>query len=154
MFKEMRRKDRQILEKEEVDILIEGEYGTLATICEDGYPYSTPLSYVYYNKSIYFHCAREGQKLINIDKNNKVSFSIVGKTEILPDKFSTNYESVILFGNAKRVEGEEKEIALLKIIEKYCSQFIKEGKEYISKAKNATIIIKINVDHISGKSRR
>ena len=154
MFKEMRRQKRQISEEEVKDILIKSEYGTLATICEDGYPYSTPLSYVYHNGAIYFHCARSGQKLTNIENNNKVSFSVVGNTELLPSKFSTNYESVILFGNATKVEGEEKEAALVKIIEKYSQGFITGGKEYISKAKDITIVIKIDIDHITGKAIR
>lgn len=154
MFKEMRREKRQISQEEIKDILINGEYGTLATICENGYPYSTPLSYVYANDSIYFHCATKGQKLINIENNSKVSFSIVGYTEVLPDKFSTKYESVILFGEANQVEGEEKEVALLKIIEKYSKGFLSEGKMYISKAKDITNVIKIDIKHITGKAIR
>lgn len=153
-FKEMRRDKRQISDIEVKDILIKSEYGTLATVCEDGYPYSTPLSYVYHNDAIYFHCAKEGQKLTNISNNSKVSFSVVGETEVLPSQFSTKYESVILFGNAKVIEGEEKETVLVKIIEKYSQGFIPEGKEYISKAKGATIVVKIDIDHVTGKARR
>ncbi len=51
---------------------------------------------------IYFHCAPEGHKLENLSGNNKVSFCVVGKTQVLPDKFATNYESVIVFGTACR----------------------------------------------------
>lgn len=154
MFKEMRRGSRQISEIEVLEILSKGEYGTLATICEDGYPYSTPLSYSYHNDAIYFHCATKGQKLINLNSNSKVSFSIVGDTEILPDKFSTKYESVIIFGEAKIVDGEEKEVALLKLIEKYSEGFLEDGKMYIEKAKDATTVIKIDINHMTGKAIR
>lgn len=154
MFKEMRRESRKISQEEVKDILMKSEYATLATICEDGYPYSTPLSYIYHNDAIYFHCAKSGQKLTNISNNNKVSLSVVGDTEILPSKFSTKYESVILFGKAQMVEGEEHEMALLKILEKYSQGFIQEGKEYILKAKDVTSVIKIDIEHISGKARR
>lgn len=154
MFKQMRRDSRQISKEEIEAILVKGEYGTLATICENGYPYSTPLSYIYNNNAIYFHCATKGQKLINIENNSKVCFSIVGDTEVLPDKFSTKYESVILFGEAKKVDDEEKEIALIKLIEKYSTGFLEQGKMYISKAKDTTTVIKIEIDHITGKAIR
>ncbi len=154
MFKEMRRKNREISKEEIIKILEQGEYGTVATVDENGYPYSLPLSYVYYKDCIYFHCAREGKKLSNIDKNNKVSFSVVGNTELMPSKFSTKYESVIVFGKAHKSQNEEKELALLKLIEKYSPNFLEEGKAYIEKAKDITTVIKIDIEHLTGKSNK
>ncbi|CEO28886.1 pyridoxamine 5'-phosphate oxidase family protein [Paraclostridium sordellii] len=154
MFKEMRRKKRELELNDIEKILENGEYGNLATVSENGYPYSLPISYVYYDDSIYFHCAKKGHKLDNIVYNKKVSFSVVGDTEVLPDKFSTKYESVIIFGEAVEVYKEEKEIVLLKLIEKYSKDFLEEGKKYISKAKDATNIVKIKIIHITGKGIR
>lgn len=153
MFKEMRRKDREILGKDIDDILIKGEYGTLSTIGDNGYPYTVPLSYVYFNNSVYFHCAKEGCKLQNIEKNNKVSFCVVTDTEVLPDKFSTKYRSVIIFGTAGIVTDNLKETILIKLIEKYSPDFFNEGKKYAERAKDNTILIKISIDHMTGKSR-
>ncbi len=48
------KKDREILDKDIEDILINGEYGTLSTISNNGYPYIVPLNYIYYDDSIYF----------------------------------------------------------------------------------------------------
>ncbi|MFL0197848.1 pyridoxamine 5'-phosphate oxidase family protein [Clostridium sp. WILCCON 0269] len=73
-----------------MEILINGEYGVLATNGEDGYNYATALNYVYINDKIYFHCATEGHKLDNIKVNNKVSFCVVGKTQVVPNKFTSN----------------------------------------------------------------
>lgn len=92
---------------------------------------SLPLSYIYHNNFIYLHSAKSGHKIENIKSNEKVSFSVVGDTNILPSKFSTNYESVIGFGIACEVDGKEKEEALIKLIEKYSKDFLKEGIEYI-----------------------
>lgn len=66
MFKPMRKSAREIFDKDIIEILQEGEYGVLATTGENGYAYATPLSYVYYNDYVYFHCAVEGNKLDNI----------------------------------------------------------------------------------------
>lgn len=154
MFKEMRRKDREIFNEEIDEILVNGEYGILSTINENGYPYTVPLSYVYYDKCIYFHCAREGQKLENINKNPKVSFCVVVNTEVLPDKFSTKYKSVIAFGEASEVSDEIKETVLFETIKKYSKGFLEEGKKYIEKGKAHTKIIKIDIQHITGKARK
>lgn len=154
MFRELRRKEKELKEVEVSEMLKNCEYGILSTTSENGYAYGVPLSYVYANGSIYFHCATEGYKLDNIMNNDKVSFCVVGQTAVLPDKFSTKYESVILFGRANEVFDNEKEEALLGLIEKYSKDYIKEGKEYIKRASFKTKVIKITVEHISGKGRR
>lgn len=53
MFSTMRRKDREVTGSVIEEILLQGEFGTLATISENGYPYTVPLSYVYYDKAIF-----------------------------------------------------------------------------------------------------
>lgn len=151
MFKEIRREKKKMSEEETLKVLSEGEYGVLATMSTNGYPYTTPLSYVYINDSIYFHSALEGHKLENIAANNKVSFCVTTDIELLPEEFSTKYKSVIAFGQASEVVGEEKNLALLAFISKYSPNYAIEGTKYIQAASNKTIVIKIVIDHISGK---
>lgn len=154
MFKEMRRKDRELKNDEIIEILKNNTYGILSTISENGYPYGVPISYIFFNNSIYFHSATKGHKIDNILNNSKVSFCIVGETCTLPDKFTTNYESVIVFGKAIEVLDDEKNSALLEIVKKYSPDYIEEGKEYIEKAGKATKVLKISIEHISGKARK
>lgn len=155
MFKEMRNSKRQISEVESLAILEAGEYGVLSTIGENGYPYGVPVSFVLIDRNIYFHCATEGVKLSNIRNNNKASFCVVGDTEVIPEKFTTKYESVIVFGSAEEViDKEEKEKVLMAIAEKYSKNFLKEGKAYVGRAVNQTCIVRINIEHISGKANR
>lgn len=154
MFKEMRRKDRALEKNEALEILKNCDYGILSTIDKNGYPYGVPLSYVYLNDSLYFHSATEGNKLDNILTNDKVSFCAVGQTSILPNQFSTKYESVIAFGKAAEVIGDEKKEALLELLNKYSPEFIEQGKVYIQNAGVITKVIKISIDHITGKARR
>jgi uncharacterized protein len=155
MFKEMRNNKRQVSESESLAILETGEYGVFSTVGDNGYPYGVPVSYVLIDRSIYFHCATEGAKLNNIRNNNKVSFSVVGNTEVIPHKFTTKYESVIVFGTAEEVsDKDEKEKVLMAIAEKYSKDFLKEGRSYIERAVDQTSIVKINIEHISGKANR
>ena len=78
---------------------------------------------------------------------------MVGNTEPIPEKFSYRYESVIVFGQATEVYGEEKEEALVALIEKYFAEFMEKGKEYVKKDGVKAKIIKINIEHLTGKAR-
>lgn len=154
MIREMRRKDRELKNDEAIEILKNNSYGILSTISENGYPYGVPISYIFSNNSIYFHGAIKGHKLDNISNNNRVSFCVVGNTQILPDQFSTKYESVIVFGKAIEVFDDEKNTALLETLNKYSTDYIEQGKEYIQKAGKATRVIKISIEQISGKAKK
>lgn len=150
----IRRKDREISIDEAKSILTDAEYGILSTVDSDNQPYSVPLSFVFRNEAIYFHCATSGQKLDNIAANAKVSFCVVGKTQVLPEKFGTEYESVVIFGNASEVTGEERQQALLWLLEKYCTEHMEAGMAYIDQMAAFTMVVKISIRHISGKARK
>ncbi|MCC0659538.1 pyridoxamine 5'-phosphate oxidase family protein [Clostridioides sp. ZZV14-6154] len=154
MFREIRLKKREMTKEDTIEVLKNGEFGTFSTICENGYPYGVAVNYVYFNDSIYFHCARNGHKLDNISANNKVSFLVVANESVIPDKFSTTYASAVVFGKASTVDNEEKKNALVEIIKKYSKGFIEEGMKYIEKDINLTTVVKIEIDHISGKASR
>ncbi len=154
MFKEMRRKDRALETDDALEILTKGEYGILSTIGENGYPYGVPINYVYYNNIIGFHCAIEGQKLENLGQESRVSFTVVGDTNPLPEKFSTNYESVIVFGRAEESSEDEKKEILIELIKKYSPDFLDKGKDYVNKSSKHSKVFKINIDHITGKARK
>ena len=150
----MRRSDREITDQEAKAILDGAEYGILSTVGKDGQPYGVPLSYVYKNDGIYLHSALNGQKLDNIEYNAKVSFCVVGNTRVLADKFATEYESAVAFGVASEVSGTERHNALLWLLEKYCPDFIAEGRLYIEQKDKTTKVFKIEISHLSGKARR
>jgi nitroimidazol reductase NimA-like FMN-containing flavoprotein (pyridoxamine 5'-phosphate oxidase superfamily) len=154
MFKEMRRADRALGEEEILRILDEGLYGVLSTSGTAGYAYGVPLSYARQGNTIYMHAAMEGQKLAAITENDRVSFCVVGEVTTLPEKFSTKYESVIVFGRASILADSEKEQALLALVNKYSGDYIEQGKAYIDKGKGKTTVIKLEVEHSSGKARR
>ncbi len=153
-FREMRRMDRKISDNQARELLKNNTYGVLSTIGVDGYPYGVPLNYVFFNDAIYFHCAADGHKSDNIASDNKISFCVVGQTQVLPDKFSTKYESVIIFGRATEIFDAEKNIYLSELINKYSADYIEQGKEYIQKASTNTKVVKLSIEHISGKARR
>lgn len=152
--KPIRRADRTLLQEDVIKILKTGEYGILSTVSNDGQPYGVPVSYCYANNLLYFHCATEGHKLDNLTANNRVSFCVVGGTEILPDKFATRYESAIAFGCAVELTGDEKLSALTELLKKYSPDFLEKGQRYIESDAGKTRVYKIEIEVLSGKSRR
>ncbi len=53
----------------------------------------------------------------NLAHSEKASFCVVGKTELLPEQFSTRYESVIAFGTVTKLEGQDKIDGLMKLVD-------------------------------------
>jgi uncharacterized protein len=154
MERKIRRADRAIPESAAKEILQKGEYGILSTVDVDGQPYGVPVSYSYTEDVIYFHCAVEGHKVENLSSNNKVSFCVVGKTEVLPAQFATKYESAIVFGEAFELKDDEKYKGLLELLKKYSSGSMEKGLRYIESDGSKTRVYKINVESITGKSRK
>ena len=155
-MREMRRADRLLGEEEALEILNKGEYGILSTVDSGGQPYGVPLSYAVKDNCIYFHGTNAGgTKYDNIENNSKVSFAVVGSTQVLPDKFGTLYESAIAFGEASLVNDEEERLAALReLLGKYCSDFLTEGEKYIEAAGPKTMVVKITITSLTGKGRR
>ena len=152
MHEEMRRSDRALSHEVTESILECAEYGMLATVCEDGSPYAVAVNYIYDSGRIYFHCARDGQKLKNIRRDGRVCFTVATDTHVVPEKFTTLYKSAVAFGTAKEVDGNEKVIALYALADKYASAFIEDGKRYIAESGSRTSVVRIDVAHMSGKA--
>ncbi len=154
MTQTMRRADRAISDSEAQHLLRVGEYGILSTVSADGQPYGVPVSFAYTGEAIYFHCALEGHKLANLNSNDRVSFCVVGRTQVLPDKFATNYESVIVFGTAHEVVDDEKHAGLVEILKKYSPDFMEKGERYINGDGPKARVYKITIESLTGKARK
>ena len=153
MFRKIRLTDRIVSGEKAIEIITKGSYGVLSTIGEDGYPYGVPLNYTYFDSCICFHCAQQGHKLDNIDFNNKVSFCVVTKSDVLSNEFDTDYESAIAFGQATVVTDDSgKKDIILSVLNKYSADYLKAGNNYMKKYWDETKVIKMNIEHLSGKA--
>ena len=149
----MRRK-KQLLSKEEtIEILNSCTAGVLGVIGDDGYPYTVPVSYSLENNKIFFHSAVKGHKIDSIVKNEKVSFTVIEKDEVIQETFTTHFKSVIIFGRARMLtEDSEKQYALESLVKKYSPNFIEEGQEEIKKDWDRVNLIEIKIEHLTGKA--
>jgi len=153
MFRPMRR-SRQALSREECEKLLrEGSSGVLAVTGDEGWPYAVPLSYVWRDGAIYFHCARTGHKLDAIRKDNRVSFCVVGQDRIVPEEYTTYFRSVIVFGRAQIMEDQAEIRAAIEILaEKYHPADTPEHRGHmIDREIAAMCMVKIIPEQITGK---
>ncbi|MBS5843084.1 MAG: pyridoxamine 5'-phosphate oxidase family protein [Clostridiales bacterium] len=152
MFREMRRKKQALSTEESLAILNQGISGVLAVTGDQGYPYAVPLSYVYDNNKIFFHCALSGHKLDAIAANNKVSFCVVGQDRVMPQEYTTYFRSVIIFGRARILEDPiEKRTALEKLAAKYSPEQETGRLREIDRLFERTCMVEIVIEHITGK---
>ena len=153
MYPEMRRK-KQALSPAACDAILQaGTSGVLALSGADGQPYAVPLSYVYHEGKVYFHCARAGHKLDLLDQNPKASFCVIGQDQVVPEKYTTYYRSVILFGTVRRLTaGEEKRAAILALARRYSPDEPAEKVDAeIARYWDEVCVLELTPAHISGK---
>jgi len=152
MFREMRRMGNALPTEEAIGMLEKATNGVLSVTGDDGYPYGVPVSYVYQNNQIVFHCATEGHKMDAIMRNPKVSFCVVEQDLIVPEEFNTLYRSTIVFGTTRILAGEEKRAYIEAIAKKYSPDYEKEAKAYIESDWTGFSVVVIDIDHLTGKA--
>lgn len=152
----VRRRDRLLAEDDARNLLLAGEYGVLSVTGRDGAPYGVPLNYVWDEGThIYIHCAPEGKKLDALLRDGRVSFCVVGLTNVLPGQFTTEYESVILRCEAAvSLPEAERHKALGLLVGKYSPEHAESGKVYIEKSFSRTGVIRLDIVEWSGKCKR
>ena len=80
----VRRQDRLLDEESARNLLAKCEYGVLSMVDDEGGAYGLPISFVWDGgEYIYLHCAPVGHKLRSIAQEPRVSFCVVGKTNVL-----------------------------------------------------------------------
>jgi uncharacterized protein len=151
MFREMRRIKQLLSAEDTTAVMNRCTNGILACLGDEDYPYAVPLSYVYYKDKIYFHSAKAGHKIDAILKNPKVSFAVVDEDTIVGKEYTTYFRSVVAFGTARNVEGEEWVEGFKALVEKYSGDLPEDAKHKEIMGCTNSLILAIDVDHITGK---
>ena len=153
MFRAMRRKRQQLSRAEAEAILERGTSGVLAVAGDDGYPYAVPLSYVYQDGKLWFHCAKSGHKLDALRREPKASFCVVAQDQVAPLEYTTLYRSVIVFGRLRELEDDkEKRAAIEALALKYAPQDTPAHREEaIQRDWGPLCVLELTPEHVSGK---
>lgn len=104
------------------EILKSAEWGVLSTVAADGEPHATPLSFAWDEQAgrLILHTYRTGAKIDALRHDDRVCFTVVGETHLITDKFAAAYESLVIYGRMKQIEGPE---AALKAAILFCRKF-------------------------------
>ena len=153
MFREMRRKKQLLPENETIEILSAHTSGVLGVNGDDGYPYTVPVSYIYKDNKLFFHCAKEGHQIDSIKKDDKVTFCVIDKDDVVQEAFTTHFRSVIVFGRARILtEDSERKHAMDIIVQKYSPDYIGESRQAIESSWARLCLVEVEIEHMTGKA--
>lgn len=144
-------KDQSVI----VELLSTSLVGRLGTSGQDGYPRIKPLNFVYLAGRIYFHSAREGEKMEDIKRDSRVCFEIdlpitYVKSTGIPCKADYLYRSVMIKGRTRIVsEREERLRALEGLMEKYQPQG--DYGAFPEDKLALTAVVRIDIEEMTGK---
>jgi nitroimidazol reductase NimA-like FMN-containing flavoprotein (pyridoxamine 5'-phosphate oxidase superfamily) len=149
----MRRKDKEITDRSEIDSIIRGSSVCRLALADQNHPYIVPLSFGYRDNKLYFHSAPSGKKLDIIKKNNRVCFEFdIDCKTITSDKacdWGMKYKSVIGFGTASFIENFDSKCRALDII---MSQYSGRSFEYSETKVKNTVVIQVEIENMTGKA--
>lgn len=147
----MRKVSREMPADWALDIMRKAPYITVSFIRPDGTAYGVPLSLASTDdKTWYFHCAPEGDKLDAIAAHPEVCLSAVTKCTptVGPNdgSFTLQYRSAIAFGRAVLVTDVEEKVAALRAIsERFLPQYMDAFDEAIRRSLHRTAVVRITL---------
>jgi nitroimidazol reductase NimA-like FMN-containing flavoprotein (pyridoxamine 5'-phosphate oxidase superfamily) len=152
----MRQAKKEITDRDAViGVLNACPVGRLGTVGRDGYPMIKPLNFAYHDGKIYFHSAREGEKIEDIRRDDRVCFETdlpiaLVKSKGSPCRAEYLYRSVIVKGRAHIVEDRTERLrGLTLLMRKYQPE---EGYGEFPEEKLAvTGVVRIDIEEMTGK---
>ena len=133
------------------EIFDKAPYVTVSMTSKDGAPYGIPLSLVRTDdKTFYFHCAMEGDKLDCIAHNPIVFLSAVTKCAptVGPKdgSFTLQYKSATAVGKAELVIARDEKIAALRAIcERFLPHHMDAFDDAVSRSLGRTAVVRITL---------
>jgi hypothetical protein len=152
----MRRAKKEIQNRAILDNLLDTcSVGRLGTIGKDGYPRIKPVNFVCLNGKLYFHSAKEGEKIDDIVRDSRVVFEIdepiaYVKSSMNPCSAKYLYQRVIIKGRASIVNDDgERLLALTSLMDKYQPQG--DYGEFLPEKLNVTAVVRVDIEEMTGK---
>lgn len=156
----MRKAKRQRDPEWALEVFRRAPFVTISMTRPDGTPYGVPVNMACKDeKTFYFHCAGEGEKLDCLAANPVVSLSAVSKCtpcfEPERENFTEHYRSAIALGRAETVTDDSEKTEALRLL---CERFLpREMAHFDSAVKRSlarTTIIRIAISEpIVGKEK-
>lgn len=152
----MRRADKKISDRRQIDEIIRGSLVCRVAMAKDNAPYVVPMSFGYDGAAIYLHTAPNGKKIECFEANPQVCFEFERNVELRRDpqvacKWTFSFESVIGYGTINElVEPAQKEHALNEIMRQYSGKTWSFEDASVAKVR----IWKIAITSMTGKQSK
>jgi hypothetical protein len=151
----MRRNDREIKDRKDIDGIIRRCRVCRLAMCDDGQPYIVPLNFGYDGRFLYFHAAPKGRKIDIIKRNDRVCFEFDILHDIVTAQqacdWGAKYESVIGSGTVEIVDDSKAKKEALECIMR---QYGKGAWDFPEEILQKTLILRVSILEISGKARK
>lgn len=151
-FGAMRRKEREITSRDEIDEILASSTVMNLALCDNNIPFLVPLFFAYDGTAIYFHSACMGTKMDILSRNNAVCFEVsVDQGVIESDQacdFEAKHRTVIGFGKASLIEEMAEKVKVLDLI---VARFTDRKFPYPQGSLDNTAVVRIDIDAIKGK---
>ncbi|EIQ02157.1 putative flavin-nucleotide-binding protein [Opitutaceae bacterium TAV1] len=148
----MRRKDRQITDRVEIDEIINSARMMHLALSDNDIPFLVPVFFAYDGTSLYFHSSQKGTKVGILRRNNNVCIEISIDHGVIPSDMACDFEArhrtVIGFGKATFVSDEAEKIRALDMI---VAKFSPKKFEYPKANLDLTAVVRIDLESIKGK---
>jgi uncharacterized protein len=138
------------------EIINKCDFCSMAMVGPDREPYVLHFNFGYQDDTIYLHGDSKGRKIDILKANSRVClfFSadhlLYHQSEKVACSFSMKYRSVLIYGNAKFIEGKEDKIKALNIIMKQYTG--RDDFSYSNPAVENVAVWKVKIETITGKS--
>ncbi|PKN28537.1 MAG: hypothetical protein CVU64_12790 [Deltaproteobacteria bacterium HGW-Deltaproteobacteria-21] len=159
----MRRAKCEITDEREIKrILNTATVGRIATIGSDGYPYVTPVNFVFHEGAVFFHSALAGEKLDNIARDSRVCFEMDIPLAYLEVSFNPEknpcrahqfYHSVVIRGKARIIDnGELKTQVLNALVGKHEGKRVFQPVTENSSDYDRCCVVEVKPERMTAKS--
>ncbi|MCM1336253.1 MAG: pyridoxamine 5'-phosphate oxidase family protein [Candidatus Amulumruptor caecigallinarius] len=150
-MRQMRKAGRQKDAAWALEVMDKAPYMTLCMTRPDGTPYGVPLNVVRKDdRTLYFHCACEGEKIDCLRHNPVVSLLAVSKCSprFEEDKanFTEYYHSAIALGRAEQVTDRDEKIEALRLLcERFLPAHMDRFEEAVNRSLERTAVVRITL---------
>jgi nitroimidazol reductase NimA-like FMN-containing flavoprotein (pyridoxamine 5'-phosphate oxidase superfamily) len=158
-FHVQRHSDREVHDRLNVNALLDSQYVAHVGFIDPDInsPFVVPMGFARDENRILIHGSTGSRIMIAIAKEIDLCVTITQLNAIVVARSafnsSMNYESVMIFGKARVLNEEEKDVALEAITTKLVPGLWEYGRALTKKESAATMIVELSLEKISAKAR-
>jgi nitroimidazol reductase NimA-like FMN-containing flavoprotein (pyridoxamine 5'-phosphate oxidase superfamily) len=158
-FHVQRHSDREVQDRLNINALLDNQYVAHVGFIDPDInaPFVVPMGFARDENRILIHGSTGSRIMMAIAKGIELCITITQLNAIVVARSafnsSMNYESVMIFGQARVLKEDEKDVALERITTKLVPGLWEYGRALTKKESAATMIVELPLDKISAKAR-